>query len=86
MAESVVSDISGSVIGFVFQTVTDDPAVKALGDLFAGRSITVYDQCSVLGKKFGEPPERSAYIVNIFEKIQLIRIDVQNDADRREKA
>ena len=48
--------------------------------------IRIDDQGSVCGKQLGKFAEGMTDVVNILEKVQVIRINIQDNADLREKA
>lgn len=59
---------------------------QALGDFLVVRNIAVDDEDAVLGKLLGEETEGVTDVIDILEEVQMIRVDVQDDADCREKA
>ena len=81
MSKFIISNAVSSVISFFFQAVGDDPARKVPDDLFVFRSICIDDQCTVCRKKFCESAEGMTNIINILEEIQMICVDIQDDAD-----
>ena len=82
--ELIVGDVLRPVIRAVVGTVENHSAVKAAGDLFIVRNLRIDDQGAVRGNKLGKFAERAADVVEILEEIQVIRVDIQNDADARE--
>ncbi len=69
----------------MIQAVGDDRTGKSLGDgLIRGR-IAVDDQTAVGGQQLGKPAEGLPDMVDVPEKIQMICIHIEDDADLREK-
>ena len=81
MAKGVIGNGGSSILGFVFQTVCNDLAGKILYYSFVGRRIRIYDQGTVRRKKLGETPERMADVFDIFKKVQMICVNIKDDAD-----
>ena len=82
----VEGDIGSTVFAVGAASVGDDPAGQALGDFLVVRNIAVDDEDAVLGKLLGEETEGVTDVIDILEEVQMIRVDVQDDADCREKA
>ena len=82
----IIGNVGGTVITFCIASVSDDPAGESLCDLFVIRNITVDDEDAVLRELFSKKTEGMTDVINILEEIQMIRIDVQDDADGGEKA
>ena len=76
----IIGNVGGTVITFCIASVSDDPAGESLCDLFIIRNITVDDEDAVLRELFSEKTEGMTDVINILEEIQMIRIDVQDDA------
>lgn len=86
MSKLVIGNISSCIICLMFQTVGKYLAGQSFCDFFILRCICVDDQSSVLWKKLCKFAERAADIFNILEEIQMIRINIQDNADLRKKA
>ena len=85
-AKFIVRNISGSVIGFAVNAVSNDGAVKPFCDGLILRRICVDDQRTVFWKKLGKLTEGVSDIMDILEEIQMICINIQDNADFWEKA
>ena len=74
------------IVSCSFQPIGNDFAGKILCDFFIIRDLTVDDQCSVSRKLLGKQAERMPDIIQIFEEIKMICINIQDDTDFGEKA
>ena len=64
-------------------------ALQAVRQLFVILNVAVDDQGSVLRNQLGKSAEGAADIVQILEKVQMVSVDIKDDADlrvQREKA
>ena len=80
-----MQNIGGAVIQRAVISITDDFALQTFGKCIKVRNVRIDDQSAVFWKKLGEFPEGAADIIKIFEKVQVIRINIQDDADLREE-
>ena len=81
----VISNIGCTVIQGSFFAKSDNTTGKIGGDLFNFINISVDDESSVFRKKLSKKVERITDIVQVFKKVQVIRIHIQNNTDFREK-
>ena len=86
MAKLVIGNIRSCIICLMLQTLGKYLAGQSFCDFFVLRCICVDNESSVLRKKLCKFAERAADIFNILEEIQMIRINIQDNADLREKA
>ena len=86
MAKFVISNVCGCVFSIVFQTVGDHFTWKIFCDHFVFWCICIDDECTFCREKFCKFAEGMTDIINIFEEIKMIRINIQNDPDGWEKA
>ena len=85
MAETVKDDGGGGVICGSIQAVSYYLTGQLFGYLLVLGRVRIDDQGSVFGKQLGKLPERAADILDIFEKVQMVSIHVEDQADLREK-
>ena len=89
MPKFIISNIRRIIVCIRTVTVdsffikSDHTAVKIPCDLLQFVNGTVDDQTAICGQEFCKLMERISDIVNILEKVQMIRLDVQDHGDRR---
>ena len=81
----VKDDGGGGVICGSIQAVSYYLTGQPFGYLLVLGRVRIDDQGSVFGKQLGKLPERAADILDIFEKVQMVSIHVEDQADLREK-
>ena len=81
----IIRDAGGMVIKISRGTVSYNPAGKSPADFFVIFYVAVNDKRSVIRKQFRKLAERMADVLQILEKIKMIFLDVQYNADFREK-
>ena len=86
MAIFVIGDISGAVLCIMLQSICNDLTGKPLDDILIVRGIGIDDQGAVYRQKLRKLTERMANVINILEKVQVICINIQDNADFWEKA
>ena len=79
MAKFVISNVCGCVFSIVFQTVGDHFTWKIFCDHFVFWCICINDESTFCREKFCKFAEGMTDIINIFEEIKMIRINIQND-------
>ena len=82
----IIGNTGSLVLCIVLQTICNYLTGKIFDDLFIMRGICIDDQCSVSGKQLGKFAEGMTDVINILEKVQVIRINIQDNADLWEKA
>ena len=91
--QKIKSDMSVFIIGHIFCTVVrtrcgtigDDIAVQSFINLLMIIYITVDDQRAVLRKEFRELAEGMTDVLQVFEEVEMILLDIQDHADLREE-
>ena len=86
MAIFVIGDISDAVLCIMLQSICNDLTGKPLDDILIVRGIGIDDQGAVYRQKLRKFTERMANVINILEKVQMICINIQDNADFGEKA
>ena len=82
----IKGNVFGHVISRVLQSAGDDLTGKVFGDLLIIRNIAADDQGSVSGQLLCKQLKGMADIVQVLEEIQMVRVNIQDDADLGEKA
>ena len=75
-----MGDVCCAVIHGTVISVFYDTAVKSFGNTVQFVDISIDDQSSVLWKKLRKLVERTADIVQILEEIQMILVNIENNA------
>ena len=82
----IVPDIGCAEISVCIVEVIDEHvAVKICQNLIEMADLSIDNQSTVPRQKFGKGVERFPNVVNVFKKVHVIFLDVQNQADLREK-
>ena len=89
MESSVSCLIVGNLIRIIvrgrIQAESNYTAGKPVSDLFQMLDLLIDDERTVRRKKLGKTAERMSDIVKIFEEIQVIRVNIEDDSDLWEK-
>ncbi len=82
----IVDSVRKAVVGGGVRAEGDDIAAESPDKLFDMIDPAVDDQKAVSGKDLGKSSEGMADIVDVFEEVHMILLDVEDDADARKKA
>ena len=82
----VIGDISSLILCVVLQAVCNDLAGKSFDNFLIARCVRIDDQGSVRWQQLGKFAEGMTDVVNILEKVQMVCVNVQDNADLRENA
>ena len=89
MESSVSCLIVGNLIRIIvrgrIQAESNYTAGKPVSDLFQMLDLLIDDERTVRRKKLGKTAERMSDIVKIFEEIQVIRVNIEDDSDLGKK-
>ena len=86
MCEFVKRNIGSIIIAGSVHTVGYDLAGQSFCQLIQVFNLTVDDQRAVVRQQLGKFAEGMTDVVNILEKVQMVCVNVQDNADLREKA
>ena len=84
--ERIIAGADIAVVGIGAGAKRYDAAAKPLGELFNMVNLAVDDQTPVIRKEFGKPSKRVTDILNILKEVHMVLLNVQDNADVREKA
>ena len=86
MSIFVIGNISGLVISRILNAIGDHITWKVFDDVFIMRCVSIDDQGAICREKLCKASERMTDVLNIFEKVQMIGIHIQDHADFWEKS
>ena len=81
MSIFVIGNISGLVISRILNAIGDHITWKVFDDVFIMRCVSIDDQGAICREKLCKASERMTDVLNIFEKVQMIGIHIQDHAD-----
>ena len=85
-AELIIGDIVRGIVEAVVMAVGHDLCGESLHDLLVFRNLAADDDSAVIRRIAGKEAEGMTDIRQILEEIQMVRLHVQDDRHRREKA